>query len=60
MGVEWKVPASQELVRARPLRRLVDPLRERNFTYAAYDEFLDRLTDPRFRVVPLRELRSGE
>jgi hypothetical protein len=59
MGVEWKVPASQELVRPRPLRRLVDPLRERNFTYAAYDEFLDRLTDPRFRVAPLRELRSA-
>lgn len=59
MSAEWKVPSSQELVRPRPLRRLSDPLRERNFTYAAYERFLDRLTDPRFRVVPLREFRSA-
>jgi hypothetical protein len=38
---------------------LLQPLRERRFTYAAYAAFLDRLVaDERLRAVPLREFRD--
>lgn len=57
---DYRLPTSAELTRPRPLRLLGLPWRERSFTYASYDGFLARLAEPgRFRVVPLRELRSA-
>ncbi len=50
---EWR---SETSVRTRPLRRALQPFRERRFTYEAYDRFLGRLGDARYRVVRLREL----
>jgi hypothetical protein len=56
----WKVPPSEELLRLRPLRRLVEPALERRFTYGRYERFLDRLAaDPRLEILPLRELATA-
>jgi hypothetical protein len=53
----WQVPTSEELLRARPVRRLVEPARERGFTYERYAAFLDRLAaDERLELLTLREL----
>ena len=57
-GEGFRLPASAELTRARPLRRLAEPWLERRHVYSRYAAFLDRLAGPRFEVVPLRELRS--
>jgi hypothetical protein len=56
----WHLPSSAELLRRHRLRRLLDPFRERDFVYSAYDELLERLADVRrFEVVPLREFPNG-
>jgi hypothetical protein len=52
----FSLPSSAEITRVRPLHRLAEPWLERRFVYARYAAFLDRLTAPRFEVVPLREL----
>jgi len=57
----WRLPRSEELLRPHPLRRLVEPARERRFTYDRYDAFLARLlADPRVRPLPLRELAATD
>ena len=57
----WKLPASEELLRPRPLRRLVEPALERRFTYGRYDAFLARLVaDPRVEVLTLRQLATAD
>jgi hypothetical protein len=57
----WRLPRSEELLRPHPLRRLVEPARERRFTYDRYDSFLGRLVeDPRVEPLPLRELAAAE
>jgi hypothetical protein len=56
---EWRSPASQDLVRTQPLRRLAQPFRERDFTYADYAAFLDRVRASAARVVPLRAFRNA-
>jgi hypothetical protein len=48
------------MVRARPLRRLVEPWHERRHLYNRYAVFLDRLAAARFCVVPLSEFRETE
>ncbi len=58
--MEWHLEPSPEILRVRPLRTLLRPLRERHFVYREYEAFLDRLADrDRFRVVPLRELAAA-
>jgi hypothetical protein len=53
----WKLPSSEELLRPRPLRRLVEPALERRFTYRRYDDFLARLvSDPKLELLTLREI----
>jgi hypothetical protein len=54
----YRLPTSAEITRVRPLRRLAEPWLERRHVYGRYAAFLDRLTDARFEVVPLRELRG--
>jgi hypothetical protein len=56
---QWRPKPSEELVRSHPLRRLAQPFRERTFTFAAYEAFLDRVACSDVRVVPLRELRAA-
>ena len=57
----WNLPSSEELLRPRPLRRLVEPALERRFTYGRYDAFVDRLAaDPRLDVLPLRDLGAAD
>ena len=59
MSGEWNPQSNDEVLRPSRVRQLLAPLRERRFTYAAYDAFLGRLrSDPRVLVVPLREFRS--
>ena len=51
---EWRLPTSTELLRPRPLRRLAEPFRERDFLYGKYDDLLALLQDRRrFDVIPL-------
>jgi hypothetical protein len=57
----WKLPRSEELLRPRPLRRLVEPALERRFTYRRYDDFLARLVcDPKLELLTLRELAVAD
>jgi hypothetical protein len=55
---EFATPASEELLRRRPLRRLVEPWLERRFTYGRYDRFLAGLQERDAWVGPLAELRT--
>ena len=59
-AMEWELERSEVVLRRRPLRALTLPWRERRFLYEEYEAFLRRLADPRFLVVPLRELASTE
>lgn len=57
MDEEWQPETGRAVLRPRRVGRLLEPLRERRFTYAAYAAFLDRLvSDPGVQVVPLRDL----
>lgn len=57
----WRLPRSEEFLRPHPLRRLVEPARERRFTYDRYDAFLARLlADPRVEPLPLRQLATAD
>ncbi len=56
--MSYRPPPSAALLRRRPVRSLLSPLRERRFTYEAYGALLDRLRQ--VRVVPLRELEESE
>jgi hypothetical protein len=52
----YGLPSAEELIRQRPLRRLVEPWLERGQLYSRYAAFLDRLASDRYDVLPLREL----
>jgi hypothetical protein len=58
--MEWELEPSADVLRVRPLRALLRPIREREFVYEEYEAFLDQLaaTDC-FRVVPLREFATA-
>jgi hypothetical protein len=57
---EWQPEPTDAVLRPKRRRRVLQPLRERHFTYAAYATFLDRLVaDERVRAVPLREFRAA-
>jgi hypothetical protein len=56
----WQVEPSADVLRPRAARQVVLPWRERHFLYEAYERLLRALADEdRYRVVPLRELRSA-
>jgi hypothetical protein len=56
---DWRPEDTNAVLRPRRRARLLQPLHERRFTYAAYGAFLDRLVaDERVRAVPLREFRD--
>src|SRR5690348_1449894 len=56
----WGQEDSSALLRPRPVRAALLPVRERAFVYDRYSAFLDRLDAERFHIVPLRELASTE
>jgi hypothetical protein len=57
--MDWELEPSAEVLRVRPLRTLLRPIRERRFLYREYEAFLDQLADAdRFHVVPLREFST--
>jgi hypothetical protein len=57
----WKPPPSEDILRPRPLRRLIEPALEWRFTYGRYERFLDRLrADPRLELLTLRQLAAAE
>jgi hypothetical protein len=58
--VDWELEPSADVLRIRPLRALLRPIRERRFVYREYRAFLDELTAAdRFHVVPLREFAAA-
>jgi hypothetical protein len=58
--MDWELEPSAEVLRVRPLRALLRPLRERRFLYREYEAFLDELaTTDRFHIVPLREFTTA-
>jgi hypothetical protein len=57
---DWLPERAEAVLRPKRRRRLLQPLRERHFTYAAYAAFLDRLSgDDRVRPMSLRELATA-
>jgi len=57
---EYRLPNSNEMVRARPLRRLLEPWLERRHLYQHYSAFLDEIVVRALEVVPLREFRGAK
>jgi len=56
---QWEPQASADVVKAHPLRRLTQPVRERAFTFGEYAAFLDRVAASGTHVVRLRDFRSA-
>lgn len=56
----YATPPSDEVLRARPLRRLAEPWLERRFLYREYAAFLDRLVEAGVAVVQLRTLQTAD
>jgi hypothetical protein len=57
---EWRAQRGREVLHPKRAGRLLEPLRERGFTYDAFDIFLARLVDdPRVITRPLGELRTS-
>jgi hypothetical protein len=56
---EWRAQRGDEVLHPKRAARLLEPWRERRFTFDAFARFLDRLgADPDVATLPLRELHA--